>query len=137
MRIESGGLQITDHPVVARSPLPRDFRGLRMPHEASAMTYFRRLVLALLHVSGDLCTTEGNSLAAKGGGGKVVDSRVSALSSRDEVRVGIFRCGGAMFDWRKASPSRIPGSIGWETGEPRDELSSFSVQQLFAGFEGR
>lgn len=26
---------------------------------------------------------------------KVVDSRVSVLSSRDEVRVGNFRCGGA------------------------------------------
>ena len=41
-------MQITDHPVVARSPRPRDFRGLRMPREASslasAMTTYRLLV---------------------------------------------------------------------------------------------
>lgn len=64
---------------------------------------------------------------------KVVDSRVSVLSSRDEVRVGNFRCGGATPLPR--SNSRIPGSIGWEAREPRDELSSLSVQQPFAGFD--
>lgn len=38
------GLVITDHPVVARNPRPRDFRGFRMPREdesglASAMAH--------------------------------------------------------------------------------------------------
>ena len=42
-------MQITDHPVVARSPRPRDFRGLRMPREASSlastMTIYKLLVV--------------------------------------------------------------------------------------------
>lgn len=34
-RENPGRADKTDHPVVARNPLPRDFRGLRMPRETS------------------------------------------------------------------------------------------------------
>lgn len=34
-RENPGRAEETDHPVVARSPLPRDFRGFRMPRESS------------------------------------------------------------------------------------------------------
>lgn len=104
-------MQITDHPVVARSPRPRDFRGLRMPREASSlastMTIYKLVVV-----------TRG--IPGTGGGGpNSAGGRLERFPSRNEVQVGISRCGGEGHDWRRQK------SLLWAPGSCSEEDPEF------------
>lgn len=103
--------QDTDHPVVARSPRPRDFRGLRMPREASslasAMTIYRL----------PRSSNKRNPWGAKCS--RWSTREVSVSSSRNEVQVGISRCGGERHDWRRQK------SLLWAPGSCSEEDPEF------------
>lgn len=117
-------LIITDHPVVARNPLPRDFRGFRMPREdesglASAIAHRGEI-----NLNNHDTRRVGHSCA--GVDAREVDSSSKlgqGRGSRIEVDLGYFASGVARME-SKILASGFPGAESRRKSTPRDELNA-------------